>query len=142
VTSMRGLVRTLKSAEPCLQVVGVGGPKMRAAGAEILIDCSQLAVIGVWEVLTHAKVIAHAFRTLRRELAERPPQLLILIDYPDFNLRLARSAKKLGIKVLYYISPQVWAWRRGRIQQIARLVDHMAVILPLRSHCTMRRVCL
>ncbi|GAC1468121.1 MAG: lipid-A-disaccharide synthase [Desulfuromonadaceae bacterium] len=118
---------------PGLQFFGIGGARMREAGVETLVDSSDMAVVGLVEVIKHFDVISSAFRRLKRILLNDPPDLLILIDYPGFNLRLAKVAKKAGVKVLYYISPQIWAWRRGRVKKIARLVDHMAVILPFEA---------
>jgi lipid-A-disaccharide synthase len=116
--------------EPALIFFGIGGERMREAGVDTLVDSSDIAVVGLVEVIKHFDVISSAFRKLKQILLNSPPDLLILIDYPGFNLRLAKVAKKGGVKVLYYISPQIWAWRQGRIKKIARLVDHMAVILP------------
>jgi lipid-A-disaccharide synthase len=112
---------------------GIGGARMREAGVEILVDSSVMAVVGLVEVIKHFDVISAAFNKLKQIILETPPDLLILIDYPGFNLRLAKVAKKAGVTVLYYISPQIWAWRQGRVKKIARLVDHMAVILPFEA---------
>jgi lipid-A-disaccharide synthase len=106
---------------------------MRAAGVRVAVDARQLAVVGLTEVLAKLPGILRGWRAACRMLAEARPDLLILIDFPDFNLRLARRAKKLQTKVLYYISPQIWAWRRQRVRQIHRRVDHMAVILPFEA---------
>ncbi len=116
--------------EPELHFFGIGGARMREAGVETLVDSAEMAVVGLVEVLKHFDVISSAFLKLKKILLNNPPELLILIDYPGFNLRLAKVARKAGVKVLYYISPQIWAWRQGRVRKIARLVDHMAVILP------------
>lgn len=124
------LVRAALRLDPSLSFFGIGGERMRAAGVDTLVDSSEMAVIGLVEVLAHFDVIARAFLKLRKILTSDPPDLLILIDYPDFNLLLARVARKAGVKVLYYISPQVWAWRVGRVKKIARLVDRMAVVFP------------
>lgn len=124
------LVRAALRLDPSLSFFGIGGSRMRAAGVETLVDSSEMAVVGLVEVLAHFDVIARAFLKLRKILTSAPPDLLILIDYPDFNLLLARVARKAGVKVLYYISPQVWAWRVGRVKKIARLVDRMAVVFP------------
>ncbi len=124
------LVEAIRARRPSARVCGVGGPALAAAGVEILYDAAQLAVVGILEVLGHFSFIRAAMQALERRLREERPQLLILIDYPDFNLILARKAKRLGIPVFYYISPQVWAWRSGRVKTIRRLVDRMAVILP------------
>jgi lipid-A-disaccharide synthase len=118
---------------PDLHFFGIGGARMREAGVETLVDSSAMAVVGLVEVIKHFDVISAAFQKLKQIILKNPPDLLILIDYPGFNLRLAKVAKKAGIKVLYYISPQIWAWRQGRVKKIARLVDHMAVILPFEA---------
>ena len=124
------LVRETQNLKPELVFFGIGGERMREAGVQTLVDSAEMAVVGLVEVFKHFDVIGSAFIRLRNILRSDPPPLLILIDYPGFNLRLARVAKKAGVKVLYYISPQIWAWRQGRVKKIARLVDHMAVILP------------
>ena len=124
------LVRAAHALEPSLAFFGMGGPRMRRAGVETLVDAREMAVVGLVEVLAHFPAIVRAFRTLKECLLSNPPDLLVLIDYPDFNLRLAAVARKAGVKVLYYISPQVWAWRVGRVKKIARLVDRMAVVFP------------
>jgi lipid-A-disaccharide synthase len=124
------LVEEARRINPALSFLGMGGARMREAGVEILVDSSDMAVVGLVEVIAHFGVIRRAYTTLRTVIRNNPPELLILIDYPDFNLLLARAAKKAGVKVLYYISPQVWAWRESRVYKIARLVDHMAVVFP------------
>ncbi|MBI1921511.1 MAG: lipid-A-disaccharide synthase [Geobacter sp.] len=124
------LVKEIHRLDPGISFVGIGGARMREAGVETVEDAAKMAVVGLVEVVAHFDVIYRAFTALKRILVEDPPDLLILIDYPDFNLRLAKVAKSRGVKVLYYISPQVWAWRVGRVKKIARLVDHMAVVFP------------
>ena len=124
------LVSEAKKLDPSLEFIGIGGIRMREAGVETLVDAAEMAVVGLVEVVAHFDVIAKAFLRLRNILKNDPPDLLILIDYPDFNLRLAKVARECGVPVLYYISPQVWAWRVGRVKKIARLVDHMAVVFP------------
>jgi lipid-A-disaccharide synthase len=124
------LIREARALEPTLQFFGICGPRMREAGAEALVDSSEMAVVGLVEIIAHFGTIRRAWQKLASVLRKDPPDLLILIDYPDFNLLLARVAKKAGVPVLYYISPQVWAWRAGRVHTIARLVDHMAVVFP------------
>ncbi len=124
------LIHALKKLNPQTRVMGIGGKRMREAGANLLFDINNLAVVGAWEVVAQAGAILLAYRHMRKLLIETRPDLLILIDYPDFNLGLAGVAKRHNIKVLYYISPQVWAWRRGRVKKIARRVNKMAVILP------------
>ena len=125
-----GLVRAMHRLDPNLRFCGMGGRELRAAGVEILVDAAGMAVVGAVEVLSHLGEILRARRSLIARLHSDRPDLLILIDYPDFNLLLAARAKRLGIPILYYISPQVWAWRKGRVRTIRRLVDRMLVILP------------
>ncbi len=124
------LVKALRGLMPGLAVCGMGGEAMRDQGVEILYDAARMAVVGVVEVLSHFGDIRAAQRTLLGRLRTAPPDLLILIDYPGFNLWLAKRAKRLGIPILYYISPQVWAWHESRVKTIRRLVDRVAVILP------------
>lgn len=124
------LVRETRLLAPNTRFFGIGGHCMRQAGVETLVDSSDMAVVGLVEVFRHFDVIASAFLRLKKILFHAPPALLVLIDYPGFNLRLAKIARRAGVKVLYYISPQIWAWRQGRVNEIAQLVDHMAVIFP------------
>ncbi len=124
------LVRAMREQEPDLTFAGMGGEELAAAGVEILFDAEKIAVVGLVEVLFHLSDLVAAQKTLRRWMVGERPDLLILIDFPDFNLMLAGRAKKLGIPVFYYISPQVWAWRSGRVKTMARLVDTIGVILP------------
>ncbi len=124
------LVQAMRRQDPRLVFCGMGARELAAAGVEILFDASRIAVVGLVEVLTHFPDILTAMKILTKRMRAARPDLLILIDFPDFNLHLAKKAKKLGIPVFYYISPQVWAWRTGRVKTIARLVDTMAVILP------------
>lgn len=124
------LVKEALRLDPGLSFFGIGGPRMREAGVETLVDASRMAVVGLVEVIVHFNVISRAYLTLRKIIRSDPPDLLILIDYPDFNLRIAKLAKRAGVRVLYYISPQVWAWRVGRVKKIGRVVDRMAVVFP------------
>ncbi|MDD5759448.1 MAG: lipid-A-disaccharide synthase [Desulfobulbaceae bacterium] len=124
------LVAAMSFFKPDLHFSGVGDKALAAQGVEILYPSRQLAVVGIIEVLSHWREIRAALNGLTRQLRDKSPSLLILIDFPDFNLILARRAKKLGIPIFYYISPQVWAWRSGRVKTIAQLVDKLAVILP------------
>jgi lipid-A-disaccharide synthase len=125
------LIRAAREIDPGLSFFGVGGQRMREAGCDILIPAEDLAVMGLVEVIGRFPVIRRAFNILRRVLrGDRRPDLVILIDYPGFNLRVAAAAKRVGIPVLYYISPKVWAWRPGRVRTIARVVDRLAVIFP------------
>jgi lipid-A-disaccharide synthase len=124
------LVQAMRRIDPSLSFYGVGGKRMQAAGVELLADVADMAVVGLTEVAFKLAMILKVMRRLKASLVERKPDLVILIDYPDFNLPLARAARKRGFKILYYISPQVWAWRKGRIATIKKTVDRMVVILP------------
>ncbi len=115
---------------PNLTAYGMGGTALKAAGMEILVDAADMAVVGIVEILTHLGSILKAKKILYARLESARPKLLILIDYPEFNLIVAGKAKKLGIPVLFFVSPQIWAWRSYRVHKIRRLVDRMAVILP------------
>ncbi len=125
-----GLIKALRKKEPGISVSGMGGRELTDAGVDILFDAARIAVVGVFEVISHLKDILQARKILKDEMVLKKPALLILIDYPDFNLLLAKRAKALGIPVLYYISPQIWAWRKKRVHSIARLTDKVATILP------------
>ena len=124
------LVKALSRREPLLRFFGVGGEQLKQTGFEALFDVSEIAGMGFVELAGNLPNIWRAYHILRRAMRDRRPDLVVLIDFPEFNLRLAKLAKKLKIPVLYYISPQIWAWRRGRVRQIARYVDHMAVVFP------------
>jgi lipid-A-disaccharide synthase len=115
---------------PDVVVSGVGGERMRAAGVEIFQDSGNLPVVGFWEAIVRLPELRRAMNNMKSYIARERPELLILIDYPGMNLRLARFAKERGIRVMYYISPQVWAWGRGRVKAIRKYVDKMVVILP------------
>jgi lipid-A-disaccharide synthase len=124
------LISELRRRVPGLAIFGLGGDEMRAAGLEAVAHSSEVAVVGITEVLKVLPRIREVFADLLREVDRRRPALAVLIDFPDFNLRLARKLKERGLAVIYYISPQVWAWRRGRVKTIARLVDRMLVLFP------------
>ena len=125
------LIRAARRIDPELEFFGVGGKLMAREGCEILLSGDDLAVMGLVEVLGHFPSIYKAFKRLEAVLkGAQPPDVLILIDFPDFNLRLAKKAKEAGVPVLYYVSPQVWAWRRGRVRKIAQVVDRLAAIFP------------
>ncbi len=124
------LVAELRRRHPDWRYCGMGSVTSREANIEVLADSTRLAVVGLIEVLRHYPEIHAAMRMLRAALRVRRPDLLILIDYPEFNLRLARFARALGIPTLFYVSPQLWAWRAGRVRKIRRHISHMAVILP------------
>lgn len=124
------LVLALRAMEPDALVTCLGGSRLRAAGAEVIVDNRDIAVVGLFEVARHLRAIHCAWKAIRTHLSSSRPDVIVLIDFPDFNFLLARLARRLGIKVFYYISPQVWAWRSGRVRVIKRYVDRMAVILP------------
>lgn len=124
------LAKILRQKRNGLKILGIGGDKMKDAGVDIIFHIRDLGVVGIIEVLYHLKAIRDAFGTVRKLIETGGIDIVILIDYPDFNLRVAEIVKKRGIPVIYYISPQIWAWRSWRIKKIARLVDKMIVILP------------
>ena len=134
------LAREIRARRPDVEIMAVGGPHLRAAGARIVLGSEQLSVMGLTEVLSRFGSILAAWGRLKRllrgrEPGEPAPDLMIPIDFPDFNLRLARIARRAGVKVLYYVSPQVWAWRRYRVRTLARRVDHLAVVFPFEEEC-------
>ena len=124
------LVHALHQRDASLKVFGVAGEQLQRTNFEAIFTVAKLTGMGVVELAGNLTNLWQAFRLLRRALTERRPNLLVLIDFPDFNLRLARIAHSLRIPVLYYISPQIWAWRRSRVHQIARWIDQMAVVFP------------
>ena len=111
-------------------VFGLGGVQMRAAGVELLADCSQVSVVGISEVIRRLPEVWRVYRQLADEAARRKPALAILVDFPDFNLRLARRLHAQGTRVVYFISPQVWAWRPNRVHLIKRVVERVLCIFP------------
>jgi lipid-A-disaccharide synthase len=124
------LVEAIHRIDPEIQFFGVGGEGLKRVGMRLLHHSQSLSVVGITEVFVKLRSILKALRTLKRSLEREKPDLIILIDFPDFNLRLARIAHRKGIPILYYISPQVWAWRPGRVKLIARLVKKMVVLFP------------
>lgn len=124
------LARELGKLDPAVAVYGVGSKQMRDAGVRMLADASTISVVGITEVLTHIRAIYGVYAKLKQFLREERPDVLVLIDFPDFNIMLGKAAKKLGIPIVYYISPQVWVWRKGRIKTIAGLVKAMIVVFP------------
>ncbi len=124
------LVREFRRLHPGTAFFGIGGPRMAAEGVEILFPTEHLSVMGIFEVLSQVPRIRWIFRHLVREASRRRPAAAVLIDAPDFNLRLAKKLKKAGIPVLYYVSPTVWAWRRGRLKAVRRFVSRMMLIFP------------
>ncbi|HEX6309225.1 MAG TPA: lipid-A-disaccharide synthase [Longimicrobiales bacterium] len=127
------VAEALRRRWPDVELVGLGGDRMAAAGVELLAHVDQLAVMGFVEVLRHLPFFLDLMKQVKRTMAERSPDLVLPIDYPGFNLRLAHHAKRTGVPVLYYIAPQVWAWHRSRMKQLARNTDRLAVILPFEA---------
>ncbi len=124
------VVSALKNLDPTVECFGIGGVIMRDAGCDILFDANLIAVMGFIEVVKHFPIIKRAWNIALSALITKKPDVLILIDYPGFNLRFAKKAKALGIKVLYYVSPQIWAWHQSRIYKIKACVAHMVVLFP------------
>lgn len=120
----------LRTMRPDVRAFGVGGPRLRASGLEALYPAEDLNVMGFAEVLPKVPRILAVLRGLRVAAEARRPSVALLVDSPDFNLRLAKHLKRLGVKVIYYVSPMIWAWRRGRARKIAKVVDRMLCILP------------
>jgi lipid-A-disaccharide synthase len=124
------LVAELRRRVPELEVFGLGGDRLAAGNVRLLAHLKDLAVVGLVEVLSHLRRLKGLFDSVVNEARRLRPEVAVLIDYPDFNLRLARKLKGLGIPVVYYVSPQLWAWRRGRIKDVKRDVANMLVIFP------------
>jgi len=124
------LALALRRMQPGFRLLGVGGPKMAAAGVELIEDNREMGVIGVWEVISHLRAIRRAYRRVMEVLASGHVDLVVLIDYPEFNFKVAHVAHRKKIPIVYYISPQVWAWRSGRIKTVKKLVREMIVVLP------------
>jgi lipid-A-disaccharide synthase len=123
----------LKKQLPSIRGIGMGGAKMRQAGIEVAVDSSSIGVIGLIEVLKHYKEIRAALKKMKQLVLAERPDLLVCVDYKEFNLKLAQYAKKQGVKVLFYVSPQVWAWRPGRVKTYGKAIDMMAVIFPFET---------
>ncbi len=113
-----------------VECFGMGAGALQGVGVELIVDCRDLAVIGIVDVLVNYPGFMKRLALLRETMRQRKPDVLLIVDYPDFNLKLAQTAKSLGIPVLFYISPKVWAWRSGRVRRISELVTHMAVLFP------------
>ncbi|VAW51931.1 Lipid-A-disaccharide synthase [hydrothermal vent metagenome] len=124
------LVNELKKLDDTISFRGMGGDSLRDAGVDIFIDMGKISVVGFVEVLLKYNLIKTELNKLKQNITKQPPDLLILVDYQEFNQRLAAFAKSIGIKVLFYIGPQVWAWRPKRVYKMGKIVDHMAVIMP------------
>jgi lipid-A-disaccharide synthase len=124
------VVRELKLLDPSLETFGIGGDLLAAEGMRILHHAREMGIVGLFNVLRNLRMFRRIFDDTVAAVAREKPDAVLLVDYPGFNLRLARRCRAMGLRVIYYISPQVWAWRRGRVKQIAKDVDRMIVILP------------
>ena len=124
------LVSAIRARAPEARVLAAGGPRMREAGAEMVASLDGLGVMGFAEVLSKLPQFLLLMRRMKRILQQEQPQLVIAVDFPGFNLRLCREAKRAGARVMYYIAPQAWAWGRGRLKLMASVIDRLAVVFP------------
>jgi lipid-A-disaccharide synthase len=124
------LATKLRRDSPGIELFGCAGPRMRAAGVEAVVESESLSVVGLLEVVAHIPRIYREYRKLVKAAAERRPEVAVLTDSPDFHLRVAKRLKKLGIPVVYLVAPQVWAWRKGRLPKMRRLIDRLLCIFP------------
>ena len=124
------MCRALRALDPGVRLIGMGGPRMAAAGVEILVDPTADAAVGTSEAIGRVPGLYRAYKILVGRLRKARPQALVLIDFPEFNLRLAKQARRAGVPVVYFIPPQLWAWRRGRIRQMARRVTRVLAAFP------------
>jgi len=125
-----GVVRELKRRIPDADIYGIGGDKMEHEGMQLIYHIRELSVMGFLEVVQHLPVIRSMERAMMVIAAARKPDVVLLIDYPGFNLRFAKKIRHLGVKIVYYISPQVWAWNPGRVKKMKGLIDKMLVVFP------------
>lgn len=125
-----GVVRAMKKTHPQYQFVGIGGDYMKAAGVELIENIDQLGVVGFIEVIKHLPVITKIFNNIISYIDKNPVDAALLVDYPGFNMRMAKTLKARGIKVIYYVSPQVWAWKEKRVKVLKQIVDKMLVLFP------------
>jgi lipid-A-disaccharide synthase len=124
------VVRELKKLDPKLEMFGIGGDLLAREGMNLLHHASEMGIVGLFNVLRHLPMFRRVFNELIEKIERERPDVVFLVDYPEFNLRMAKRCKELGLHVVYYISPQLWAWRRGRVRHIAKYVDRMLVIFP------------
>jgi len=124
------LVAEMKKINPNLNFAGLCGPSLRAAGTQTLYDINDLGVVGFWEVAKKIRFFRKVLTQVKTELQSRKPDLVLLVDYPGMNLKIARLAKSLGLKVGYFVSPQFWAWKEGRVETVKKCVDKMVVLFP------------
>lgn len=124
------VVRELRKLDPSLETFGIGGDLLAREGMTLLHHASEMGIVGLFNVIRHLPMFRRVFDELIERIVAEKPDAVLLVDYPDFNLRVAKRCKELGLRVIYYISPQLWAWRKGRVRHIARYVDRMIVIFP------------
>lgn len=124
------VIRELKTIDPSLELFGIGGDLLAAEGVNVLHHVREMAAVGLIEVIRQLPMFRRVFNEMVERIKAEKPTAVLLVDFPDFNLRLAKQCRAMGVPVIYYISPQVWAWRRRRIYEIARNVDQMVVIFP------------
>jgi len=129
-----GVIRALRAKNPKLKIFGMGGPQMAKAGMDSREDLTKQALIGFWEVLKHFPMIKRRFDQCVGWLREEKPDLLVLVDYPGFNLRLARKAHQLGVPVVYYIAPKVWVWNESRVELMRKVIRKLLVIFPFEEN--------
>jgi len=127
------VVRELRKLEPALTTFGIGGDMLARERMELLHHASELGMVGLFNVLRHLPMFMGIMRDLMARIERERPDAVLLVDYPGFNMRVAKRCRQLGIRVIYYISPQIWAWRQGRVRQIAETVDHMIVLFPFEA---------
>ena len=124
------LIRELKSLKPELKITGIGGDRMQSAGMELVYHTDQMAFLGFVEVVKHLPFIKQVQKNLIEIIKKENIKYVVLIDYPGFNLSIAKKLKSLGVKIIYYVSPQIWAWAKGRVKKVKKLVDKMIVVFP------------
>jgi lipid-A-disaccharide synthase len=127
------VVRELKRIEPGVETFGIGGDLLAAEGMTLLHHAREMGIVGLFNVLRHVPMFRRVFNELIDRIAAERPDAVLLVDYPEFNLRVAKKCKEMGLHVVYYISPQIWAWRTGRVKHIAKYVDRMIVIFPFEA---------
>jgi len=124
------VIRELKQLDPSLTLFGIGGDLLAGEGLQLVHHASEMGIVGFFNVLRHLPRFRRIFADLIARIEKERPDAVFLIDYPGFNLRVAKRCKELGLRVVYYISPQIWAWRQGRVRHIAKYVDRMIVVFP------------
>lgn len=124
------VVRELRKLDPSLEMFGIGGDLLAREGMALLHHAREMGIVGLFNVLRHLPMFRRVYKELIERIRSEKPDVVFLVDYPEFNLRVARRCKEMGIHVVYYISPQLWAWRQGRVRHIEKYVDRMIVIFP------------